>query len=622
MGKKQNKPGNIEKIVPDTSVIIEGIISEKIRKKELSVSEILIHEAILQELEHQANKNNETGFMGLDEINKLRNIADEQNIKINFSGSRLKDWQIKKAYLGEIDSLIRDLAYNENAALITADMVQAEVAKAKGIEVLLIKFKKGKKRKIKLEKFFDKNTMSVHLKENCFPKAKKGLPGKWEFVIINKKQLKKDFILGMIKEIIEEANSRDDGFIEIERKGSTIVQLSNYRIVITRPPFSDNYEITATRPVKKLELKDYDIDEKLMERIKKQAEGILISGAPGHGKSTFAQALAEFYSKEDKIIKTIEVPRDLMLNDEITQYALSHGSKQEIHDILLLSRPDYTIFDEIRNTDDFRLFSDLRLSGVGMIGVVHATESIDAIQRFIGRIELGVIPHVIDTVIFIKNGKIDRVFNLKMEVKVPSGMLEADLARPVVCIYNFKNSKLEFEIYSYGEETVVVPVQKETTTPLQKLASEKIEEYFGRYSKNIKADMVSNNKVIIYVPKKKKAAIIGKNGSNIERIESELGLSIDVRAMDEKDSDNNISHNDNTKELNNIPYSVKIHKRNITFTLDKEQKNREVDVYVNSQYLITVKTTKKALIRINKNSKQAKIIINCLKSGEDLEIKG
>jgi len=159
-------------------------------------------------------------------------------------------------------------------------------------------------------------------------------------------------------EIIEAAGAVSDGFIEIERQGSTIVQLGSFRIVITRPPFSDGWEITAVRPVKKLNLDDYKLSEKLTNRIAKQAEGMLIAGPPGAGKSTFAQALAEYYAGQNKIVKTVEAPRDLQLSDNITQYSITHGSPQEIHDILLLSRPDYTIFDEMRNTPDFALFSE------------------------------------------------------------------------------------------------------------------------------------------------------------------------------------------------------------------------------------------------------------------------
>ena len=108
---------------------------------------------------------------------------------------------------------------------------------------------------------------------------------------------------------------------------------------------------------------------------------ILIAGAPGMGKSTFAQALATFYANQNRTVKTIEAPRDLILKDNVTQYAVSHGDLAEIHDILLLSRPDNTVFDEMRNTPDFMLYADLRLSGIGLAGVVHATTPIDANRK-------------------------------------------------------------------------------------------------------------------------------------------------------------------------------------------------------------------------------------------------
>jgi hypothetical protein len=75
------------------------------------------------------------------------------------------------------------------------------------------------------------------------------------------------------------------------------------------------------------------------------------------------------------------------LPEAITQYAPLDGKMENTADILLLVRPDYTIYDELRKTPDFMVFSDMRLAGVGMIGVVHATRAIDAVQRFIGRIE-------------------------------------------------------------------------------------------------------------------------------------------------------------------------------------------------------------------------------------------
>ncbi len=517
----------IEKLVPDTSVIIEGIVSLKLEKKEFKVDEIIIHEAVFAELEHQANEGKAVGFVGIDELQKLRNIAAD---RIRFAGKRPSASEIRYASIGEIDAMIRQLAYEEGAVLMTADKVQARIAEAHGIQCLFVPKEMGA-RKLKLEDYFDETTMSVHLRENAKPVAKKGAPGNWTFVVLREDLLKQEEIKDISREIIEEARIRADGFIEIEREGSTIIQLGNFRIVTTKPPLSDGWEITAVRPVKILEIKDYSLSGKLMERISEQAEGILIAGAPGHGKSTFAQALAIYYEAKQKIVKTVEAPRDLVLPDTITQYAISRGTPEEIHDILLLSRPDYTIFDEMRNTQDFRLFTDLRLAGVGMVGVVHATKPVDAIQRFVGRIELGVIPHVIDTVIFIRNGKVDKVFSVKMVVKVPSGMTEADLARPVVEISDFNINKPEFEIYSYGEETVVIPIQKKEKAGANKLAEDRIKSEFLKYADNVRVDVVSDNKAIVYVPEHNIAAIIGKKGKRIEKIEKHLGISIDIQEI-------------------------------------------------------------------------------------------
>ena len=67
----------IDKIVPDTSIIIEGLVSDRISNNELKVKEVVNHEAVLAELEHQANQGKAIGFIGLDEIKKLREISEK-----------------------------------------------------------------------------------------------------------------------------------------------------------------------------------------------------------------------------------------------------------------------------------------------------------------------------------------------------------------------------------------------------------------------------------------------------------------------------------------------------------------------------------------------------------------
>ena len=606
----------IERIVPDTSVIIEGLLSEKVRNNQIKSTEIIIHEAVIAELEHQANLGKAIGFLGLDEIKRIKKLSTEKGFELSFKGSRPKAAEIRHASLGEIDSLIRQLAYDEDAILITSDKVQSEVALAKGMKAIYYKRPEKGLRKLKLERFFDETTMSVHLRENVQPYAKKGMPGNWEFKELRKALLKQEEIQDISREIIEDAKLRKDGFIEIERACSTIVQLGLFRIVITRPPFSDGWEITAVRPVRKLSLSDYKLSDKLMKRIGEQAEGVLVAGAPGMGKTTFAQALAEYYAAQNKIVKTVEAPRDLILPERITQYAISYGDAQEIHDILLLSRPDYTIFDEMRNTDDFKLFADLRLAGVGMVGVVHATSPVDAIQRFIGRVEMGVIPQVIDTVIFIKNGFINKVLALKMTVKVPSGMTEADLARPVVVINDFETSKLEYEIYSYGEQTVVIPVQEgREKSGAHKLAETTILAEFQRYSRDAEVEVMSDNKCVVYVPESDIARIIGKQGVNITRIEEKLGISIDIKSLNEKYNIKGAA-----TDQREIPFEISHKKNQLLIELGMDMQNRDVDIYAGDEFILSAKAGKTGTIKIKKSNNIGRRLMDALNKKEKLRL--
>ena len=214
------------------------------------------------------------------------------------------------------------------------------------------------------------------------------------------------------------------------------------------------------------------------------ARGILISGSPGAGKSTFAQAIAKFYDEDlNKVVKTMESPRDLQVGDTITQYAPLEGDMENTADILLLVRPDFTIYDELRKNHDFKIFADMRLAGVGMIGVVHATRPIDAIQRIASRVDLGTIPSIVDTTIYIEDGEISAIYENKLTVKVPSGMEERDLARPVIEVRDFESGTLVNEIYTYGEQTIVMDIgmveqskkaNKKDKTPVQLIAEREI----------------------------------------------------------------------------------------------------------------------------------------------------
>lgn len=73
-------------IVPDTSVIIDGRITEKLKAGEYAQAKVIIAEALIAELEAQANKGKETGFKGLEELKELSEMAKSGEITIEYTG--------------------------------------------------------------------------------------------------------------------------------------------------------------------------------------------------------------------------------------------------------------------------------------------------------------------------------------------------------------------------------------------------------------------------------------------------------------------------------------------------------------------------------------------------------
>ncbi|MFC4550644.1 MULTISPECIES: PINc/VapC family ATPase [Halorussus] len=526
-------------VLPDTSVVVDGRVSERVRDGEFEGATVYIPEAVVAELEGQANRGQESGWNGLSELQRLADLADEGTIDLEYVGERPAPEQTGAAHEGEIDALIRELADEHDATFVTSDSVQAEVAQAKGLDVEYIapKTREQEDERLAIEDFFDETTMSVHLRVGVEPMAKRGEIGEMHYEKIRDEISTEEDLKEYAQEIIQVAKRSNEGFVELSEEGMTIVQYRDYRIAVAEPPFADAWEITAVRPIVKTDIEDYEFADELKDRLLEHQRGVLIAGSPGAGKSTFAQAVAEFLSDNDFAVKTMEKPRDLQVGPNITQYTELGGQMEKTADSLLMVRPDYTIYDEVRKTDDFEVFADMRLAGVGMVGVVHATRAIDALQRLIGRVELGMIPQIVDTVVYIEAGKVEKVYDVSTQVKVPEGLMEEDLARPVIMIEDFETGKPEYEIYTFNRQVVTVPLTEgeQEESGVSRLARQEIEREIQSVARGpVDVDVQGQNRATVYVSDDDISYVIGKGGGRIDDIESRLGIDIDVRTQSEK----------------------------------------------------------------------------------------
>jgi ATPase len=632
----------IRRIVPDTSVIIDGRLSSRIKSGEFRGVEVIIPEAVVSELEAQANKGREIGFKGLEELSELRKLANRGEIQLKFSGIQPTFEEIRLSKEGRVDALIRSTAIEVGGLFLSEDRVQSLIAKAKGLDVEYMNPKvmdPSEFETLKIEHFFTDDTMSVHLKNGVSPMAKKGPVRDVRYLRIREEPVTSSELSGISKELIERARLDPESFIEMSSSGASVLQIRNMRIAITNPPFSDDMEITAVRPTVIVDLEHYRLSDKLKERIVSQ-RGVLIAGPPGAGKSTFAAGVARYLNDHGQVVKTMESPRDLQVPPEITQYSPLNGKMENTADLLLLVRPDYTIYDEVRKTADFLIFADMRLAGVGMIGVVHSTRAVDAIQRLIGRVELGVIPQVVDTVIFIDKGEVAKVLVLAFTVKVPYGMTEQDLARPVITIADFETGKVEYEIYTYGEQVVVMPIgpSREGKKPAWKLAEEEIRNVIGRYaSGTVEVEVTSDDSALVKVRGDDMRKVIGKGGSVIDRIENTLGIHIDVREIEAEaprtsKGRRSVSESRATQQkprpsgleegtaVSSVHPLIEINKKHLILGVP-ELAEKDVEVFIEGEYLFSATVSRHGEIKLRVISELASDILEAQDKGDLIEAR-
>ena len=130
----------------------------------------------------------------------------------------------------------------------------------------------------------NETTSTVFLKADCPPRVKSGHISEIRLIELeedpwNKGQV--ESLASELKEIVGDNQDRSDCFVEIERVGCTILQIGDLRVTCASPPFSDAWEITIVRPVARLSLDDYELNQDLIERLNKPRKMETSTRVPG-----------------------------------------------------------------------------------------------------------------------------------------------------------------------------------------------------------------------------------------------------------------------------------------------------------------------------------------------------
>ena len=395
---------NVKVLVPDTSVIIKGIISDYLEKGIIKTQKIIINEAVLGELECQANSKRKIGKEGLEEIKKIRRIAKKKKIEISYSGRRPSPAEIKNAKRGgDIDCLIRDIAYVEKGTLITSDRVQALVADAKGIKNILIRHKSSVK-KTGIESFFRKDVCKVYLTEGEKLKIKKCVSGKIKTINVGKRFFKSEEILDLFDELSEEAFTREDGFIESVRGSTKIIRVGDLKALMIKRPISSKTKVVIFKK-KKRPFSSYKIKPSVFRKY----ENLIIMGEYESGKTTFVSSLIDSFKDVGVISDDFD-----NLFDEVSVYKKNN----ETIDIIKELKPEYIFTGEVFYPEDIDLIKTMQKTKIKTIFEVRENKISDMVERIIKLGGLDILKEGL--IVLLEKGKIKGMFILKKKDNIIS----------------------------------------------------------------------------------------------------------------------------------------------------------------------------------------------------------
>ena len=115
--------------------------------------------------------------------------------------------------------------------------------------------------------------------------------------------------------------------------------------------------------------------------------------------------------------------------------------------------------------------------------------------------------------------------------------MQEELARPVIEVVEFPSGKLTHEMFAFGSEIAVVPVdgRRSDMSPVKAMAKEQIVSTVRQWvGVECQVRFTSDASAVIYAPSNMISTLVGRGGENVKQLQNELGgLRLTIESFDD-----------------------------------------------------------------------------------------
>ena len=116
--------------------------------------------------------------------------------------------------------------------------------------------------------------------------------------------------------------------------------------------------------------------------------------------------------------------------------------------------------------------------------------------------------------------------------------MQEELARPVIEVVEFPSGKITHEMFAFGSEIAVVPVEgrkQGALSPMKTLARDQLVHIIQQWvGVQCQVQFKGESSATIYAPQNMISTLIGKGGENVRQLQDELGgMQLNIESFDE-----------------------------------------------------------------------------------------